>query len=90
MFCTTICPISRRSRNLLKARLSGSVLKQVRWAHLAEIAAGLNYAEVTRATNEVLKDALIHRRAKIEEAEIGTMLEERKSIAARLNQKKPS
>ena len=83
-------PDQSQIAKLLKARLSGSVLKQVRWAHLAEIAAGLNYAEVTRATNEALKDALIHRRAKIEEAEIGTMLEERKSIAAKLNQKKPS
>ena len=83
-------PDQSQIAKLLKARLSGSVLKRVRWAHLAEIAAGLNYAEVTRATNEALKDALIHRRAKIEEAEIGTMLEERKSIAAKLNQKKPS
>ena len=46
-------PDQSQIAKLLKARLSGSVLKQVRWAHLAEIAAGLNYAEVTRATNEV-------------------------------------
>ena len=43
-------PDQSQIAKLLKARLSGSVLKQVRWAHLAEIAAGLNYAEVTRAT----------------------------------------
>ena len=57
-------PDQSQIAKLLKARLSGSVLKRVRWTHLAEIAAGLNYAEITRATNEVLKDALIHRRAK--------------------------
>ena len=83
-------PDQSQIANLLKARLSGSVLKRVRWAHLAEIAAGLNYAEVARAANEVLKDSLIHRRPQISEADIRVMLEERKSIADKLNGKKPS
>ena len=37
-------PDQSQIAKLLKARLSGSVLKRVRWAHLAEIAAGLNHA----------------------------------------------
>ena len=37
-------PDQSQIATLLKARLSGSVLKRVRWAHLAEIAAGLNRA----------------------------------------------
>jgi len=80
-------PDQSQIAKLLKARLSGSVLKRVRWAHLAEIAAGLNYAEVARAANEVLKDSLIHRRPQISEADIRVMLEERKSIADKLNKK---
>jgi len=47
----------------------------------------LNYAEVARAANEVLKDSLIHRRPQISEADIRVMLEERKSIADKLNKK---
>ena len=80
-------PDQSQIAKLLKARLSGSVLKRVRWAHLAKTAAGLNYAEVARAANEVLKDSLIHRRARISEADIRVMLEERKSIADKLNKK---
>ena len=62
-------------------------MKRVRWTSLAETAAGLNYAEVTRAANEVLKDALIRRRPRVGEADIRLMLEERNSIAIRLNEK---
>ena len=72
---------------LLKARLSGCTVSRVRWTRLAEAAAGLNYAEVTRAANEVLKDALIHQRARVREADILVMLDERKTIADRLKQK---
>ncbi len=71
---------------LLKARLAGNAVKRVRWTTLAETAAGLSYAEVTRAANEVLKDALIDRRAGVTKADIRLMLEERKSIADRLNE----
>ena len=72
---------------LLRTRLLESTVKRVRWTSLAETAAGLNYAEVTRAANEVLKDALIRRRALVGETDIRVMLEERKSIANRLNEK---
>ena len=81
-------PDQSQTVKLLKARLSGSALKQIRWIYLAEIAAGLSYAEVTRAANEALKDALIHQRARIREADIRAMLEERKAIADRLNDEK--
>ena len=66
---------------LLRARLSGSVAKGVRWQSLADLAAGLSHAEITRASNEALKDALIHERPQVREVDIRTMLEERKSVA---------
>ena len=69
---------------LLKTRLSGSVAKGTRWQRLADVAAGLSYAEITRASNEALKDALIHERAKVEERDVRAMLEERKSVAEKL------
>ena len=69
---------------LLRTRLAGSTTTRVRWALLAEAAGGLSYAEITRAANEVLKDALIRRRDDVHEADIRAMLAERKAIAGRL------
>ena len=70
---------------LLRARLSPTAVKRVRWRTLAELAGGLSYAEVARAADEVLKDALIHERSRVREADIRLMLEERQTIAARLS-----
>ena len=69
---------------LLKVRLSGAVAKGVQWKSLADLAAGLSYAEITRASNEALKDALIHERPRVRETDIRTMLAERKSVAEKL------
>ena len=69
---------------LLKTRLSASVAKGIRWQSLADVAEGLSFAEITRASNEALKDALIHERAKVEEQDVRAMLEERKSVAEKL------
>jgi SpoVK/Ycf46/Vps4 family AAA+-type ATPase len=70
---------------LLKARLSRFAVKGTSWKRLANHAHGLSYAEATRASDEVLKDALIHDRERVTEAEIGTMLEERKYIGQKLS-----
>ena len=70
---------------LLKRRLAESVAKGIRWENLAELAQGLSYAEVTRAANEALKDALIHDRDRIRTEDIQTALTELKSVAERLS-----
>ena len=70
--------------SLLTARLSDAVTEGVRWQCLADLATGLSYAEITRASNEALKDALIHERPRVRETDIRTMLEERKRIAEKL------
>ncbi len=70
--------------DLLKRRLVGSVAKGFRWEALAGLAQGLSYAEVTRAANEALKDALIHDRDRILPEELRTVLAERKRLAERL------
>ena len=69
---------------LLKARLQAVAVKRVRWQFLADTAAGLSYAEVTRAANEVLKDSLIQERPLVHEQDIRLMLKERQDIAKRL------
>ena len=71
---------------LLRARLSSAAVKRVRWSTLADLAGGnLSHAEVARAADEVLKDALIHERPVVREADIRLMLAERQTIAAKLS-----
>ena len=65
---------------LLKTRLGRSAVEGVGWRSLADVAAGLSYADVTRAADEVLKDALIHERTHIGEADVRIMLAERRNI----------
>ena len=77
-------PDASQVMRLLKSRLAGSAAKGIRWKSLAHVAEGLSYAEIARASNEALKDALIHERAKVEEQDVRAMLEERKSVAEKL------
>ena len=81
-------PDSLQIMRLLKARLSAATTTRVRWDSLAQLATGLSYAEVARAANEVLKDALIHERESIKEGDIRTMLKERQSVADKLATKR--
>ena len=69
---------------LLKTRLARTATKRVRWRSLGDDGLGLNYAEVTRAANEVLKEALIQQTSQIGETEIRAMINERKKIAEKL------
>lgn len=71
---------------LLKARLAGLAANGIRWNCLGSSAVGLSHAEVTRTANEVLKDALIHKRAQVNESDIRAMLVERIRIAERLGE----
>jgi SpoVK/Ycf46/Vps4 family AAA+-type ATPase len=69
---------------LLKARLTGFAGKEICWDRLAENAVGLSYAEITRAADEVIKEALIQERDRVTEEHIRTMLAERQDVAGRL------
>ena len=73
---------------LLKTRLGRSAAEGVGWRSLADVAAGLSYADVTRAADEVLKDALIHERTHIGEADVRIMLAERRNISEKLGDTK--
>lgn len=70
---------------LLKARLARVAEKRVLWEDLSKMAAGLSYAEVVRASEEVLKEALINQRKQITETEIRSIIEERQDVAGKLN-----
>lgn len=70
--------------SILKSRLALLAVKGVSWKRLARLAAGLSYAEVTRATDETLKDALIEGREDVTESDIRNTLQERQRITMRL------
>ncbi|PZN30673.1 MAG: ATPase [Proteobacteria bacterium] len=77
-------PDDARVADLLKTRLAGFPLGKVDWSSLAQAGKGLNHAEIVRAAEDAVKDALIHDRDDIGEADIRQMLEERRAMAARL------
>lgn len=81
-------PDERHIASVLKARLGRMAAKGVSWRRLAGKAAGLSYAEVTRASDEALKSALIESKESIAEKDISYALVERHSLAARLSIKK--
>jgi SpoVK/Ycf46/Vps4 family AAA+-type ATPase len=69
---------------LLRARLSHSATRGIPWESLADTGVGLSHAEVTRAADEVLKEALINQREQVTEADIRRTLVERQEVANRL------
>ena len=81
-------PAKSHIAKLLKTRLTAVADKGISWDKLAGLADGLSHAEVTRAANEVLKEAWIGERARIQESDIQAMLAERMSIAMRFESPK--
>ena len=69
---------------VLKNRLASFKPKRLSWTKLAEKAKGLSYADISRAADDTLKDAIIHDRTSIADADIFRMLEERKLISKNL------
>jgi AAA+ superfamily predicted ATPase len=76
-------PSEQQISFLLRARLSHST-KGVSWKRLSRSATGLSYAEITRASDEVLKEALMHDWKTIPESNIRETLNERQIAAGRL------
>ncbi len=69
--------------SVLKSRLGKMAVKGVSWKRLASKAEGLSYAEVVRACNETLKDALMGERETISEADIRRAILDRCQMASR-------
>ena len=65
---------------ILKNKLSGFKIVKPGWVNLAKIAEGLNHAELTRAVQEAIKDAVIHDRETLTSADLKKMLEERQAV----------
>ena len=74
--------------SVLKSRLGRMVVKGVSWKRLSSRAVGLSYAEVARASDETLKEALIEGWQEVSEEDICRTLEERQRISSRLKAQK--
>lgn len=77
-------PDETRIASVLKSRLGHVTAKGVSWTRLAKGAMGLSYAEVARATDEALKEALIEGRQHVSEDDVRRTLEERQQVSSRL------
>ena len=76
-------PDEAQIAKLLKARLARTAVKRLAWRRLAAAAVGLSHADVTRAADEALKDALLNSpTGRVGEAKINAMLDERRTITA--------
>jgi AAA+ superfamily predicted ATPase len=72
-------PTHDKIKAALKAKIAGAKSStRIRWSTLAERAAGLSYADITRAAEDALKHALIERRA-LTNADLAFALIERQS-----------
>ncbi len=55
---------------------------------LAERAEGLSYAEICRAVDESIKDAIVHDQTEVQRVALEGALEERRLISAKLSRNK--
>lgn len=77
-------PTEEQIISILKSRLASFKPKRLAWKKIAENAIGMSYAELSKAIDETLKDAIIDDKSTIAEADIIRMLEERRLISGKL------
>lgn len=85
-------PSPDQALNLIRSRLGHFAPKPFRKDSLLDQAEGLSHAEICRAVDAAIKDAILHEQTKVQPAALGRALEERRLIAERLakNTKHPS
>lgn len=73
-------PDGERVIAILKARLAGFKKDPLDWGSLAQAAEGLSYADIARACDEAIKDAVIHDRDTLEARDVLKPINERQAI----------
>lgn len=71
-------PDKARIVEALKARLGMFAGAKISWPRIANAARGLNFADITRACEDAIKDAIIHERTTIASSEIIHAIQDRK------------
>lgn len=69
--------------NALQAKLAVFQKSKIDWNKLADSASGLSYADITRACEEAIKEAIIHDRQKVATGDVLKNLSERKAIRSK-------
>ena len=79
-------PIPEQALDLIQSRLGSFAPKPFKKDGLANQAQGLSYAEICRAVDESIKDAIMHDQTKVQRVELGRALGERRLISSKLAQ----
>ena len=79
-------PTPAQALDLIRSRLGRFIPKPFKKDGLVEQAEGLSYAEICRAVDESIKEAIMHDQTKVQRVELGRALEERRLISAKLAQ----
>lgn len=66
----------------LRAKLSGFKAEKIQWARAAAAAQGLSFADIARACEDAIKDAIVHDRHQITHADLMSAIRDRKSAVA--------
>lgn len=66
----------------LRAKLSGFKAEKIQWAKAAAAAQGLSFADIARACEDAIKDAIVHDRHQITHADLMSAIRDRKSAVA--------
>jgi len=75
-------PDSEQAQALLRKRLAGHAPRRTAWKALSEQAAGLSFAEIAKAAEDALKEALMQGSTQVDPKQLGDMLQERRSMRA--------
>jgi SpoVK/Ycf46/Vps4 family AAA+-type ATPase len=81
-------PTAPQARTLVATRLGKFMPPSLNWVRISRAAAGLSFADVARATEEAVKEAVMRQQAVVSEEELLSMLEERRTLAPIANKKK--
>jgi AAA+ superfamily predicted ATPase len=68
-----------RIRRLLRSKLSGIKAVKIRWAAVAKEAQGLSFADVVRAAEDAIKDAVVHEKDVVTQAGLMAAVRERQA-----------
>ena len=79
-------PNPAQALDLIRSRLGSFAAKPFKRDGLAEQSEGLSYAEICRAVDESIKDAIMHDETKVPRVGLGRALEERRLISSKLAQ----
>ena len=76
-------PSNARIAHLIRTRLGDFLPRQLSVRKLVAKAEGLSFAEICRAVDDAIKDAVMHEQKAVREAELGGMLQERRRLTSR-------